>query len=225
MTETDFRNALAAQRTQTPPPAALEALFADWPEEDHPDLCAHCAHMLQHMGAPSEAWQPWLALAAWGWALAGIHWRARAIALALGIEAPLATLWPDISAAPRQPAHLALARLLGCLPVPPITDLPTLDAIVTADATWDILPHVVLSKDWPRTALALATLAEDARESGGASQPWDAEAAPGYEPAHTGACACALRAGFPADLLSAEDRAAFWPAFGGQARWPAASHG
>jgi hypothetical protein len=116
---------------------------------------------------------------------------------------------------------MALARLLGQQPLPPPMALP--DADLTADAAWEILPQCVHAQDWPRTALVFSTLAEDARETGGASKHWDAATAPGYEPAHTGAYAYALRAGFPAALLSDADRAVFWPAEVGQDfQWPAA---
>ena len=223
MTESAFRAALHAQLTQSPPPGELARQFADWPDEAHPDVCAHCAHTLQHDGAGPDAWQPWLALAAWGWALDGTHWRSRAIALALGIETRLASLWPAVSTAPRQPANLALACLSGILPTPPADQLPDLVADLDADSAWEILPQLVQAQDWPHTAQVVATLAADAREAGGASTPWDAATAPGYEPAHVGAYACALRAGFPADLLSEADRAVFWPAAAGQDfRWPAA---
>jgi hypothetical protein len=227
MTESAFQAALAAQIAQSPLPDGSAARWANWPADDGADLCAQCAHTLQHTGAPASAWQPWLMLACWGWALAGLHWRARALAVALGVADELAPLWPEPGLPPRQPGALALSRLLGLLPLPHTREVFPIGIDLSADKAWEALPGAIQARDWPQVALVLATLAEDSREAGGAGPDWNAETAPGYELLPTGAAAMALRAGFPPDLLSATDWGAFWPAFAGVSEvrplgWPSA---
>jgi hypothetical protein len=215
MTESAFQAALAAHRIQSPAPAALGPLFDSWPDSDHPDLCAQCAHTLQHTGASEAEWRPWLMLATWGWALSGQHWQARALACALGIDAELHPFWPTLTNLPKQPANRALAHLLGLFPLatPPAAETLAPDEELDAETAWEILPLVVDAHDWALVARALACLAEASREFGGATESWDAGTAPGYEPLPTGACALALRAGFQPEMLSAADRKCFWPAF------------
>lgn len=222
MTKNAFQTALAAHLQASPPPAGLAALFAGWPASDHADLCAQCAHTLQHAGAPPAEWQPWLMLATWGWALDGLHWRARALAAALGIEQDLAPLWPEVTQPPRQPANLAFAQLLGLVPLAdPAPEAPEAEEELSADLAWEALPHAFEARDWHWAAQALEGLIEEAREFGGAAEPWDAATSPGYEPLPTGAFALALQAGFPVGFLAEDDRAVFWPALAGRADWPA----
>lgn len=228
-----FIEAIELQREKLELPDAIAALFEQWPQQDYAKVCAMAAHTLHHHDAPASQWQPWLALAAWGYMLQANIAMARSLALLSAVYPSIAKQLPTTVPSSNIIEHHALTYVLGLSPTsepPTIPDENRMELIkegfdsLTQEDCYALISHAIVNSDWELCLSSFDQLAELVLE-GIQRDNWNAETRPGYEPAPAALAAFARSKGFPILELSEEAKGWLWPAVESEASvkpvsWP-----
>ena len=215
-----FHEAIERQRERRSLPASVEASFRLWSEQDRARVCAMAGHTLRRDGAPAADWQPWLALAAWGFLLQDNASLARSLALVSFVYPEIAKRLPTSVPVPRNVDRHALTHVLGLSTAGEPPEVPSPERLefvrqgfdsLDPDDCYAVIAASTTNGDWEACRAAFDQLADFAAE-GGATEPWHAELNPGYEPIPSALAAVARSKGFDLASLSDEARSWLWPA-------------
>jgi hypothetical protein len=214
-----FEEAVEVQKGKFILPKVVEGLFHSWPKQDYARICAITAHTLRHEGYSGREWQPWLALASWGYMIHENIILARSLALLARVYPDIAKCLPTSASTPCRIEHHALTYVLGLLPATERPSIPSAERRSFIEEGFDslgqedcfgLLANAISRHDWDLCRTTLEQLAEFILE-GHTAEAWNAEFNPGYEPIPAALVAVARNAGFPLECLSDQAKDWLWP--------------